>query len=278
MANRLKNPFESTNLRNRLTAVVAIGVTALGGGLLSGCSTGGGDKAPTVATATQSGDATPSASPSASETKTASPEKWLPSRGDFLSPDKMAGMSEDELREACSISVDDPDAQTPEGLIRLMDYITISALNAPTTDDQMDPYRTSDGQVPIPAQDEFMNTVPARYATCIESLLNDGLQRKPSNFAKYIASVYGAQENIDPAGQYEPYRIQSEVVGDVQVADDGTYSYATDQSDNREKTIVPQLGSEWTPQWGGHHKATVRVSQKGGKFVFTNRTYETTAS
>lgn len=253
-----------------LVAIMALGNV--------GCTAANAERPPTVATATQSGDTAPTTSPSASETKTASPEKWLPSRGDFLAPDKMATMSDSELREACTISADDPDAQTPDGLIKLWEYISTSALNATTTPGQLDPYRNGDGQIPFASQDKFMNEATKKYMPCIEGLMNDGVKRSPSNFEKYLADVYAMQVNVEPDGPHQPYRVESRLFGAVHVADDGTYSYTIDELDNREDTLVPQLGSDWAPRWGGHHKVTVHVSTKDGKYVFTNRAYETTAS
>jgi len=259
----------------RKIGVPLVTILALGS---TGCAAANAERPPTVAAATQSGDKAPATTPSASETKTASPEKWLPTRGDFLSPDNMAGMNDDELREACTISVDDPDAQTPEGIIRLWEYISISTLNGPTTPDQIAPYLQEDGQIGIPVQEEFMKDVTEHYTVCMEALLNDGKKRDASNFGKYVADVFAAQENLDPDHQSEVYRVESEVVGDVEVDDDNTYTYTVNETDNFARSFAAKLGSNWTTQWGGHHKVSVHVSTKDGNFVFTNRDYEVTAS
>lgn len=108
--------------RNRITAMVAIGATAFGGALVSGCTTG--EKPTPVATATQSGGETPSAevTPSAPETdKTIWEQDWKgkTDKDLYQIPDNLTSeyivAHRDEIPELFAIS--EEEANTPEGFV-----------------------------------------------------------------------------------------------------------------------------------------------------------------
>lgn len=154
------SPESKISRRNLFRGAALIGGAALGGELLSAC--GAKDiPAEPATTVEQTPTSTPTPTPSAAESTPSEPERWLPVKGDYLSPDKLAAMTPEELAVAGRIEA--KDVKTLEDLGNELNYRFDAMDTAGVDINDAKPFIKPNGQTSVQDNEAFVTAMQQKY-------------------------------------------------------------------------------------------------------------------